>query len=48
MSAKLVYKDFSEMDAIILKNCAGMLMLKACEGAKVLRGLAPHELNQLA
>lgn len=27
------------MDAIILKNCAGMLMLKACEGAKVLRGL---------
>lgn len=35
------------MDAIILKNCAGMLMLKACEGAKVLWGLVPHELNQL-
>lgn len=48
MSTKLVYKDFSEMGAIILKNCAGMLMLKACEGAKVLWGLVPHELNQLA
>lgn len=48
MSTKLVYKDFSEMGAIILKNCAGMLMLKACEGAKVPWGLAPHELNQLA